>query len=341
MSAERSVRRANAGVSVTPARFAGRAIVVWLAIICACSRSALSAGVPYFENFDSYDNASNPAVVPAGFAASAGWSVKDDGAGNDYQHSATATHEGSFGTRTSYQASTLSLTNVAGTNFEMSAQVTIDYVYTSNASNNLEAGILCLGESTFLAGYKGAIDVANEGQGTLTLKRNGSSLGSALFPSTLTTGTVYYLTLRAVYGGPTNLSLTFSMSDGAATGSVACVDAAPLTGQRFGFEDVLTTVPGGTTASIIAHYDDLAVVPYAPPVPPPAVSISSIAVSDGVVTLGITNLTVGATNAVVRTSAWGLSEWATTSTFRASGSFTNWSAADADSNACFKVQSSR
>lgn len=306
--------------------------------------AAEAALMPYVENFDTYDNIANTNVVPAGFNESPGsaWSIQNDAPGKDYENRRADQNNTVSTINASLLSAVIPVTNVVGASFIMSAELVIDEAITiGDARNDIETGILALGIGGFSPGYKGAIDLANTNIGRISIQENGALRASAFFPVPLAAGTPYLLTLQGIYNGVSNLTLTFTLAGGASTASVSYADTSPQNGPNFGFESILRTYPGGTTAAIDADYDNLSVLPLSTtPVLVPAV-LAGIAWSNETAWLHVTNLTAGATNRLLHATQLTPAIWTTQAAFIATGLATNWTIALPADLGFFAIQSAR
>ena len=210
----------------------------------------------------SYDNTSNPAIVPTEFAEIRGtdWTVQDDGAGNDYQHALNEINNTPSTINFSLYDATVPLTNAVGNNFTMSAKMTILSASTNNSNNRLVAGLEFL-SSQVSTGYTAELVVLGAGiSGTMRISENDTVRASAPFPGGFALGVRYNLTLTATYNGANSLTMNFVLSDGSNTNSISFIDTTPQTNSRFGFRDVVGTNPQSTLAFNV-HYDNLLIVP--------------------------------------------------------------------------------
>jgi hypothetical protein len=223
--------------------------------------AAFAATAPFTENFDSYDNTTNPTIVPTGFSESTGasWNVRDDGAGNDYENAGSQT---SSNITIGYRFATVSLTNMANTDFTMSAELTVDSISgTGSTLNNFYASLIFFGsDPAFAPGYTAEIDVLGPGSGNITISKNDSVLVSGSITGTLATGTIYTMSVTGTQVG-SSLNLGFNFSGGGTSGSISYLDTAPTrSGTAFGFRDVIVTGSGGTV-NYDLDYDNLSIIP--------------------------------------------------------------------------------
>ena len=223
---------------------------------------AQSAAIPFSEDFNIYDNVGNPSVTPAGFTetVSADWSVQNDGAGKDYQYSATRTtlsNQITFFT----SASRLTLTNAVGTNFKLSTKLTIDAASSTTSSYSAYAGVVFLGVSSTV-GYAAEVIVSGSAAGSIQLVKDATVVASDNTGS-FSLSTPYTLSLSATYAGASNLTLDFTVSDGTTSRTISFTDTTPANGQLFGFrnrEDVFFPT-GGAITTVNVDYDNLIIVP--------------------------------------------------------------------------------
>ena len=115
-----------------------------------------AATLPYFENFDSYDNNADPSVTPTGFSESrsSDWSVQDAATGNDYRHALTEINNTAGTINLSLYTATLPVTNAVGNSFTMTSSLRIDAASatTTNSGNSLVVGLNYLGSAGFSPG---------------------------------------------------------------------------------------------------------------------------------------------------------------------------------------------